>query len=95
MGELFSDNAFLFLTLQELTVFRFPFEVERLVFDIVEVTEDLIKEAQSKIPAHEREPEHGDNQKAREKISNGHGKGERQASKHGEGVRPTGHDSVC
>ncbi|ORY88356.1 glutamate decarboxylase [Leucosporidium creatinivorum] len=69
--------------------------VERLVFDIVEVTEDLIKEAKSKIPAHEREPEHGDNQKAHEKISNGHGKGERQASKHGEGIRPTGHDSVC
>jgi glutamate decarboxylase len=69
--------------------------VERLVFDIVDVTEDLIKEAQSKVPAHEREPEHGDNQKAHEEMSSGHGKGERQASKHGEGVRPTGHDSVC
>lgn len=58
------------------------------MYDIIEITEDLMKEYSAShtskpAPAHEKSAEESSQ------------KGERSATKHGEGRRPVGHDSVC
>ncbi|KAK4057369.1 glutamate decarboxylase gad1 [Microbotryomycetes sp. JL221] len=66
--------------------------IERLVTDILEVTEDLMQESQdsSNVASNQRRAHE------RQQVGGAHGKSERDASKQGhEGVRPTGHDSVC
>ncbi|KAM0786905.1 hypothetical protein ACM66B_002329 [Microbotryomycetes sp. NB124-2] len=67
--------------------------VERLVTDILEITEDLMQESKDSSSSAATRPE-----RAHEKreVGGTHGKHEREAAKHqGEAVRPTGHDSVC
>lgn len=65
--------------------------IERLVVDILEITEDLMEEFKDSSSAGRQ------SQRAHEQreVGGAHGKHERQAANHGEGVRPTGHDSVC
>ncbi|GAA5916466.1 hypothetical protein JCM5296_005894 [Sporobolomyces johnsonii] len=60
--------------------------VERLVIDIIGVTEQLMEEHRNDV-AH---PGAGMGEK-----TNHHKHAEKQAANHGEGVRPTGHDAVC
>ncbi|GAA5944068.1 uncharacterized protein JCM15063_004306 [Sporobolomyces koalae] len=57
--------------------------VERLVVDIINVTEGLMKDAKQ---------QSGSEKTEEKKV---HKDSERRAANHGEGVRPTGHDSVC
>jgi glutamate decarboxylase len=67
--------------------------VERLIYDLIEVVETLMKEAKESVQqgAGGQTPT-SDKTKNEARPHDGH---ERQATKHGEGVRPTGHDSVC
>ncbi|KAI5477659.1 glutamate decarboxylase [Pseudohyphozyma bogoriensis] len=58
--------------------------VERLVIDIIEITESLMTDESASTQVLEK---HSNN--------SSHGKKEKEASSHGEGVKPTGHDSVC
>ncbi|KAK4052803.1 glutamate decarboxylase gad1 [Microbotryomycetes sp. JL201] len=65
--------------------------IERLMTDILEITEDLMQESKDTSAATRPERAH---EKAQ--VGGTHGKHEREAAKHqGEAVRPTGHDSVC
>ncbi|GAA5888000.1 hypothetical protein JCM16303_005232 [Sporobolomyces ruberrimus] len=61
--------------------------VERLVIDIIEVTESLMEEHKNDVAQPGR----------RSAINTGtaHKNPERRAANHGEGTRPVGHDSVC
>jgi len=62
--------------------------VERLVVDIMTVTEGLMEEHKNDVPNPGAGIYDGGEKKA-------HKDAERRAANHGEGTRPTGHDSVC
>ncbi|GAA5964064.1 hypothetical protein JCM3765_000887 [Sporobolomyces pararoseus] len=63
--------------------------VERLVVDIIQTTESLMEEHKNDV----QNP--GSLLASHGKEKKSHKSSERRAANHGEGVRPTGHDSVC
>ncbi|GAA5821350.1 hypothetical protein JCM10212_000984 [Sporobolomyces blumeae] len=71
--------------------------VERLVIDIIESTESLIEEHKNDVrhPGSELAPESASGAATQGRKNKAHKDSERRAANHGEGVRPTGHDSVC
>jgi len=62
--------------------------VERLVVDIIQVTESLMEEHKQDVANPGSSLVQNEDKKTSKSA-------ERRAANHGEGVRPTGHDSVC